>query len=342
VKKGIAGLSVRPQYSSMSRRTFGGILTCLLAAPRVAFGQARPVVRRIGMLISYGDPATSQKDCHGPENLRQLGWIEGRNLHVECRFANGRDEALNALAEELVRANVEVIVTQGSPETLAAIHATKAIPIVFSVGDAVGLGIVKNLARPGGNATGLSCPRPENGAKQQSVGKVQEPTVRRLGVLEQAAHPYFRATREQFERSYRSVGLEPIFVEVAAPSDIDGAIAQLAREHVQVVVLRSSSLVQDYGIEITNAALKYHLPTMAGQPELVREGSGLISYSGVMAEIDRRRSSYVDRILRGAKPGDLPVEQPTQFEMVINLKTAKLLGLAIPQSIMLRADEVIR
>ncbi|MEO8006470.1 MAG: ABC transporter substrate-binding protein [Betaproteobacteria bacterium] len=340
VKTSKGGLALRPQVSLISRRSFGGILVCLVAAPCAAFAQSRPVVRRIGMLASSGDPATA--DCEGDEDLRKLGWLEGRNLHVECRFANGRDEALNALAEELVRANVEVIVTQGSPETLAAMRATKTIPIVFSVGDAVALGIVKSLARPGGNATGLSFAGPEVEAKHLTILKELLPTVRRIGVFEPAAHPYFRSTRDGFERSCRSLGLEPIFVEVAASSDIDGAMAHLARGRVQIVILRSSSFVQHYGMEITNAALKYRLATMAEQSELVREGTGLISYTGVIAEIGRRRWSYVDRILRGAKPGDLPVEQPTQYEMVINLKTAKLLGLVIPQSIMLRADEVIR
>lgn len=342
VKPNLSAQWVCPTELSVSRRTFVGILVAFLGLPRRAFAQARPVVRRIGMLASSGDPVKSQQYCEGGEDLRRLGWIEGRNLHVECRFANGRDEALNALAEELVRANVEVIVTQGSPETLAAIHATREIPIVFSVGDPVALGIVKSLARPGGNATGLSFAGPELEAKELTLLKEVLPTVRRIGVFEPAEHAYFQSTREQFKRSSRSLDLEPIFVEVAAASGIDGAMAQLARERVQAVLLRGSSFVQHFGDEITSAALKYRLPTMAEQPELVREGSALISYSVLLPEIDRRRSSYVDRILRGAKPRDLPIEQPTQFEMVINLKTAGALGITVPQSLLLRADEVIR
>ncbi|MFO1310926.1 MAG: ABC transporter substrate-binding protein [Burkholderiales bacterium] len=294
------------------------------------------------MLASSGDPATSQQYCDGGEGLQRLGWIVGRNLSVECRFANGRVEALNALAQELVRANVEVIVTQGSPETLAAIHATREIPIVFSVGDPVALGIVKSLARPGGNATGLSFAGPEVEAKELTVLKELLPTVRRIGVFEPAEHPYFHATREQFKRSCRSLGLEPVFVEVAAASGVDGAMAQLARERVQAVLLRGSSFVQHFGNEITSAALKYRLPTMAEQSELVRENSGLISYAASLEEIEGRRSSYVDRILHGAKPQDLPIEQPMQFDMVINLKTAKVLGIAVPQSLLLRASEVIQ
>jgi putative tryptophan/tyrosine transport system substrate-binding protein len=342
VKPNLRAHPVHPKDSSMSRRTFIGILVAFLGLPSGAFAQARPVVRRIGILATNGDPATSQQYCGGGEGLQRLGWIVGRNLHVECRFANGRVEALSALAEELVRANVEVIVTQGSPETLAAIHATREVPIVFSVGDPVALGIVKSLARPGGNATGLSFAGPEVEAKELTVLKELLPTVRRIGVFEPAEHAYFQATREQFKRSCRSLDLEPIFVEVAAASGIDGAMAQFARERVQGVLLRGSSFVQHFGDEITSAALKYRLPTMAEQSELVREGRGLISYSASLQEIDGRRSSYVDRILRGARPQDLPIEQPTQFELVINLKTARVLGIAITQSLLLRADEVIQ
>jgi len=332
----------RSHGNAMSRRTFGRILVRLWAAsPHMATAQATSVVRRIGRLESgnFGTPEENREDG---EDLRQLGWVEGRNLHVERRFANGKPAALSGLAEDLVRANVEVIITGGTPATVAAMRATTIIPIVFSAGDPVALGLVRSLARPGGNVTGFSLAGPETEAKQLTVLKELLPTVRHIGVFEPAAHAYFRATREQFERSCLQLALQPVFVEVAAANEIDAAIAQLIRQRAEAVVLRADGFVLDHKAEITSVALKYSVPTMAEQPQLVREASALISYSGLQAEVLRRLASFVDRILRGAKPADLPVEQPTQFELLINLKTAKALGLTIPPTMLVRANEVIR
>jgi putative ABC transport system substrate-binding protein len=315
------------------------LLVGLLFGPGFALSQGTTRVRRIGLLISV-DTDSPSTDATPDEDLRELGWVEGKNLHVERRV--GRLEALNALADELVRAKVEVIVTQGTPETLAAMRATKTVPIVFSVGDPLALGLVKSLAQPGGNATGLSFASPEVETKELEVLKDLIPTIQRVGVFEPAAHPYFQATREQFDRSCRSLGLQPHFVEVATIGEIDAAMAKLAQQRVQIVILRGSSFVQHHAIEITTAALKHGLPTMAEQPDLVRDARALISYSLVLDEINRRRASYVDRILRGARPATLPIEQLTKFELVINLKTARTLGVTVPPSLLLRADEVIR
>jgi len=326
----------------LSRRPFGRILgVFLLGAPSLATAQGAAVVRRIGRLES-GTPETPEEIWKGAEALRELGWVEGQNLHVERRYANNRIESLQTLAEELVRAKVEVIVTGGTPATLAAKRATDKIPVVFRAGDPVLLGLVASLARPGGNVTGLSLAGPEVTAKYLSLLKELLPGLRRIGVLEVSANPYFRAMRGQFEHSCRQLGLEPIFVDIAVAGEIGGAIAQVARQRAQALVLRSDSFVSDHRVEIASAAMKHGLPTIAESPDTMRDSGVLVSYSLTETEAERRTASYVDRILRGARPADLPVEQPTKFELVINLKTARALGLTIPQALLLRADEVIQ
>ena len=268
--------------------------------------------------------------------------MEGQNLHVERRYANGRFDALQPLAEELVRAKVEVIVTGGIAATAAAKRATTTIPIIFrSAGDPVRSGLVASLARPGGNVTGFSLIGPEVAVKYLSLLKELLPGLRRIGVVE-STNPYWRPFRGQFEDACRSLGLEPVFVEFAAASEIGDAIGQLAGQRVQVLVLRADGVVFDHRFELVNAAMRYRLPTMAEQPDIVREAGALVSYSMSEAEELRRAASYIDRVLRGAKPADLPIEQPTKFQLMLNLKTAKTLGLTIPQQVLLRADEVIR
>jgi putative ABC transport system substrate-binding protein len=308
----------------------------------MAAAQGSTAVRRIGIL-GPGVRETAEATGRRDEALRELGWVEGRNLQVERRYANERPEALRDLAEELVRAKVEVIVTWGTPATLAAKRATSTIPIVFeSAGDPVLLGLVANLARPGGNVTGFSLAGPEVNAKRLTVLKELLPALRRIGVLEPSWNPYFRAARAQFEQTCRSLGLEPVFLEVATPGEIAGAMAQLVRQRAQAVVLPADTFLYDHRFEITAAAIKHGLPTMGEQTAVAREAGALASYSTTQAEEDRKGASYVDRILRGAKPADLPVEQATRFELVINLKTARALGLTVPQPLLLRADEVIR
>ena len=332
----------RTQDQSMPRSAHFLVLAAfLVVAAVVTVAQAQTVVRRIGILDT-GAPLTPEEIMEGSEPLRQLGWVEGRNLHVDRRYGNGRVETLQGLAEELVRAKVEVIVTGGTTATLAAKRATTTIPIVFSAGDPVLLGIVASLQRPSGNVTGFSQAKPEIAAKYLSLLKELLPALRRVGVLQYAANPYYRAARRQYEDVCRSLGLEPIFVEISEANEIEHAIAQVAQQGAEALVLRGDSFVSDYRLEISNAARKHYLPTLAEQPDLVRDGSVLVSYSAAGNEEVRRVASYVDRILRGAKPGDLPVEQPTQFELMINLKTAQALGLTIPQSLLVRANEVIR
>jgi ABC-type uncharacterized transport system substrate-binding protein len=327
-----------------TRRRFSVLLVSLLvAAPCIAVAQHQTIVRRIGRLET-GTPYTPEEMWIQAAPLRDLGWIEGQNLHVERRYGNeSLPGELERLAQELVRAKVEVIVTGGTPATLAAMRATSTIPIVFrQAGDPVLTGLVTSLARPGGNVTGFSWQGPEVLAKYLSLVKELLPGVRDIGVLEPSTNAYLRAERTQFENLCRSLGIKPIFVDTAAIGEIDGAIAQLARQHLQALVLRTEDFVIDHQFEIVAAATKYGLPTLAERPAIVREAGALASYFSTPAESDRRAAYFIDRILHGTRPSDLPVEQPTQFELVINLKTARALGITIPPSLLLRADEVIR
>ena len=327
----------------ISRRTFACLLPALaLALPATAVAQrSATVVRRIGVLES-GAPDTPAELESTSRALRDLGWDEGRNLQVERRYANGHAEKLQPLADELVRANVELIVTGGTAATLAAMRATSTIPIVFrAAGDAVRLGIVASLARPGGNVTGYSLASPEVAAKYLVVLKELLPGLRRIGVLENVRNPYFRAARDAYEDACRSLGIQPVFAEISTADDIPDAIGELARRHVDVLVVRGDGLLESRRGDITARASKLRLPVLAEQVEFVAAGA-LISYGPLQSEEDRRRAGFIDRILRGAKPADLPVEQPTQFRLSLNLKTAAALGIAIPPPLLVRADDVVR
>ena len=328
---------------ALSRRSFCWTLAGVFVAPSIAIAQTSKV-RRIGIL----EPGLEIMDTpewrrSQAEPLERLGWVEGQNLQIERRYDNGRPELLQALAEELVRAKVEIIVTSGTPATLAAMHATSTIPIVFrTAGDPVLLGLVASLARPGGNVTGYTEAVSEVTAKYLSMLKELLPRVQRIGVMWEAGNPYIRATRSQFQHVCESLGLVPIIVEIGAADEADGVIAQLVRQRAQALVM-SSGLGWDYDRleEAIRVATKHSLPTMSDDSEIARHGA-LMTYSAPWDEQHRRRAEYIDRILRGAKPADLPVQQPTKFELLINLKTAKALGLTIPKEFLLRADEVIQ
>jgi putative ABC transport system substrate-binding protein len=328
-------------HQPISRRTFSCFLAgFLVAVPRPALTQGSTVVRRIGELIP-SVPATAERLREVDEPLRKLGWVEGQNLRIERRYTTAGVEALNSIAEELVRAKVELLVTGGTPATLAAKRATNTIPIVFwSAGDPVYFGLAASLARPGGNVTGFSIAGPEVAAKSLSLLKDLLPNLQRVGVLESSRNRYF--ARLQFEETCRSLGVAPVFDQIAEASEIEDAIARLAQQHVQVVMVIADFLLYQHRFQIVDAARKHGLPIMSGDPGYVRQAGALVSYSATDAEIWRRRAYFIDRILRGAKPADLPVEQPTRFELVINLKTAHALKLAIPQSLLQRADEVIQ
>jgi putative ABC transport system substrate-binding protein len=326
----------------MDRRTFISTLSCgVVAAPLIVRAQTATTIRRIGFLAP-GPPESAAELQERYAALKELGWIEGRNLLFERRYANGRAELLRPLAEELVRLKVELIVTSGTAATLAAKSATNTTPIVFrTAGDPVRTGLVASLARPGGNVTGYSIFGPEFDAKKIAVLRELLPNVQRVGMLENSTNPYFRATRKELEQACRSFGIQLIFVEVAAASDLANAVAEVARQGGQALFVPPDGLFIENRGEIMRAALKHALPTTVARP-IVRETGALVSYHPTQREEDNRAAAFINRILRGAKPAELPVEQPTQFELVINLKTAKALGITVPQSLLSRADEVIQ
>ncbi len=327
----------------MDRRTFiGAVAAEMIAAPFATSAQTATTVRRIGVLSS-GVRETEADLQAQAEPLRALGWVEGWNLLVERRYANGRYELLRPLAEELVRLKVEIIVTGGTAAPLAAKSATTTIPIVFFVGDPVLTGLVASLSRPGGNITGFSTVGPEIDAKRLALLRELLPGLQRVGVLENSVSPYYRAARKEFEQTCRSVGLQPIFVEVAAAGELENAIAELARRRAQAVFVKGDLLFGDNRVPLIGTALRHALPVFASDSGRdMLEAGALASYAPTNAELDQRYAAFVDRILRGAKPTDLPIEQPTKFELRINLKTAKALGIAVPRTLLNRADEVIQ
>jgi putative ABC transport system substrate-binding protein len=325
----------------MDRRGFiRGVAAGLFAAPLVTGAQTPKSVRRIGVLSYSTRPTPAEmKEAYAP--LRELGWVEGQNLAVERRYANGRVELMQPLAEELVRLKVEIIVTNGTIATVAAKNATTSIPIVMAnSGDPVRAGLVASLARPGGNVTGFALMLPELDSKLLALLHELLPNAQRVGVLVNRTNPVSSVRLKETEHVYASLGLQPIFIDVASPDELENAVAEVARRRGQVLVVVEDSLFLSYKVPIMRAALRYALPVIVEGRELLEAG-GLLSYDVSKSEHDRRVAALLDKILRGAKPADLPIEQPTQFELVINLKTAKALGLTIPQSLLLRADEVI-
>jgi ABC-type uncharacterized transport system substrate-binding protein len=328
----------------MDRRIFLTTVAGLLAAPLAAEGQQAAKVARIGWLATNLTARLHLQEAF-LQGLRDLGYVEGRNLVVESRDAEGKFERLPALAAELVALQVDVIVAGTTPPALAAKRATSTLPTVFiGVADPVTSGLVTSLARPGGNATGLSLLAPE------LVGKCLEqltqavPGVSRVAVLWQPGALGERTDKDMLkgaEGAARALGVRLQFVEARRPENLDRAFSDMTRARAGALTVLSSAMFTNERRRLVDLAAKHRLP--AGYPyrEFVDAG-GLMAYGPNLADLYRRAAAYVDKILRGAKPGDLPVEQPTKFELVINLKTAKAFGLTIPPSLLGRADEVIR
>jgi putative ABC transport system substrate-binding protein len=271
---------------------------------------------------------------------RELGWIEGQNLIVERRYAQGKAELLKSYAEELVRLNVELIVTNGTAATIAAKNATTRIPIVvYSAGDPVLSGLVASLARPGGNITGYSIVARELDAKRLELLQELLPTAQRVAVLIDPTNPYNEIAREDRERVYRSLGMQPIFVGAAAASELENAVSEAARRRAQALIVPVDNLFWSSRVLLMRTALEHRLPTIVGHRDILEAG-GLLSLAIDESEQFQVLAYFVDRILRGAKPADLPVQQPRKLLLSVNLKTAKALGITIPQSLLLRADEV--
>jgi putative tryptophan/tyrosine transport system substrate-binding protein len=335
----------------MKRRTFiyAAVSPVLLfaVALRAQAETAATAVRRIGFVSLTSPPSeTSPSEIYAPSlidpPLRDLGWVEGQNLIIERRYADGKHELLQPFAEELVRLNVEIIVTNGTDAAIAAKSATTRIPIVlFSAGDPVRTALIQSLARPGGNITGVSIMSTELDAKQLQLLRELVPYARRVGVLVDPASPINTNRRDEYELTFRSLGFQPIFVDVSVPNKVEDAVETVARQGGQALFVANDSLFMATRVALMRAALKYALPTMAGNGRYLDAG-GLATYAPNRAEAYRRNAAFVDKILRGANPADLPIEQTTKFELGINLKTAKALRLTIPQSLLLRADRVIQ
>jgi putative ABC transport system substrate-binding protein len=282
----------------------------------------------------------SQRVAAFVQRLRELAWIDGRNLAIEYRWAEGRNERYAEAAAELVRLKVDVIVTVATPATLAAKQATTLIPIVFGAeSDPVGTGLVESLARPGGNVTGLSNQISETGGKKLELLREVVPSLRRLAILANVGNPAVALDMGEAQAAARKLGLEVTTAEIRQAEDIAPAFDAL-KGRADALYVCTDPLVNTYRIRVNTLALAARLPTIHGLREYVEAG-GLMSYGPNVPDLLRRAADYVDKILRGAKPGDIPVEQPTKFDVVINLTTAKALDLKIPESFLLRADEVI-
>jgi putative ABC transport system substrate-binding protein len=314
----------------------------ILVAPLAADAQRPTKVPRVGFL-GASTPALADHLLQAfIRGLRELGYVEGQNIVIERRFADGKLDRLPALAAELVNFKVDVIFAPPTTAALAAKKATSAIPIVFAlVGDPVGTGFVASLARPGGNMTGLSTINVELGAKRLELLKEAFPTVSRVAVLLNPIDPSNVLQLKETQRAAHALGMQLLPIEAQRPEDFDPAFLAMAAGRADALLVMENPINFTHRKLIVDLSNKSRRPAMHALTELVDAG-GLMSYSVSYPDQFRRAATYVDKILKGAKPGDLPVEQPTKFELVINLKTAKALGLTIPPSLLFRADQVIQ
>jgi putative tryptophan/tyrosine transport system substrate-binding protein len=312
----------------------------LALAPLTSEAQQAGKAHRIAFLGSTSPSgyASQMKAFRG--GLRDLGYVEGQNLVIEFRWAQGKYERLPELAAELVRLKPDVLVTHGVPGTLAAKRATNTIPIVIGVvGEAVAIGAVEGLARPGGNVTGSSFFVPELNAKRLEVLKEAFPRLSRVGVLLNRDNAVNMHVLKAMEQTAQALKIQLQSVEARDPADLENAVSTLVKGHASAIAVEDDAMLLAHAERIADLARKYQLPTI-GFVEYARAG-GLMAYGVNFQDLWRRAAGFVDKILRGARPADLPVEQPTKFELVINLKAAKALGLTIPQSVLGRADQVI-
>jgi putative ABC transport system substrate-binding protein len=313
----------------------------LLALGFPAQAQQPKKVPRIGFLITSSPSTISARLEAFRQNLRELGYVEGTNIVIEYRYAEGKLDRLPSLADELVRLKVDVIVTNGSPPTRAAKEATSTIPIVMTQDtDPVGSGHVASLARPGGNITGLSNLAPEISGKRLELLKEIVPKLSRVAVFGTSTQSTAQLLRET-ELAAKAFGVQLQYLDVPDPKDIATAFQAAIKGRAEAVLVLQSGILNSQRKQIVELAVKSRLPAIYYAPEWVEDG-GLMSYSANITDLFRRSVTYVDKILKGAKPSDLPVEQPTKFELVINLKAAKQIGLTIPQSVLYRADKVIK
>jgi putative ABC transport system substrate-binding protein len=315
-----------------------------LAAPLASLGQQQGKVRRIGFLAVRSRPTPSNPEVYYDafvQGMRDLGYVEGKNLVIEWRFADGKFERLPGLASELVLMKLEVIVTHTTPSTEALQRATSTIPIVMtSIADPVSSGFAASLARPGGNITGLSLMIIDLSPKYLELLKLMLPALSRVAVLLNPGTSFEFAVLKSIQAAAQQFGVKILAVEARTLEEIERGFAAMRRERADAVIVLGDSFFIAQRRQITELAARNRLPSMFAYREDVEAG-GLMSYGQNLADFYRRAATYVDKILKGAKPGELPIEQPMKVHLAINRKTAKTLGLSIPQEVLLRVDEVI-
>ena len=327
----------------MDRRAFLAGAAALLAAPRAAEAQQAGKVWRIGVLA--GSPPTTPEAARPWEalmlRLRELGYVEGQNLVVERRWAEGRADRYHELAAEIVALKPDVIIAAFTPSVSAAKRATSTIPIVMAIaGDPAGTGLVASLSRPGGNITGMSLQNsPELAGKRLELLKEAFPGLRRVGLLVNRTLPHRDFIWRDLQRAAVLIGVKLEPFEVRGPEDFSGGLTTKGSEAFEALVVHPDPLAFNHRREIAEFGLKRKMPVAAAYG--FAEAGCLMSFDAHWPDLFRKAATYVDRVLKGAKPGDLPIEQPTEFKVIINLKTAKALGLTIPQSLLQRADQVI-
>src|SRR5262250_3328523 len=328
----------------MNTRVF--VLFCLLITVLMITGLAQAQqttkIPRIGFLSGASSSALAARVQAFRQGLRELGYVEGKSIVVDYRYAEGNADRERALASELVRLKVDVIVTTGPTVTRNAKEATTTIPIVFAQdGDPVASGFVASLARPGGNLTGLSNLSPELSGKRLEFLKEIVPKLSRVAVIGSSIEPNTAQIVKETELAAGALKVKVQYLDVLSSKDIETAFRAATKERADGAVLLGSVVFNSHRMQIVELAVKHRLPATYTRPEFVEEG-GLMTYGPSINDLFRRAATYVDKILKGAKPADLPVEQPTKFELIINLKTAKEMGFTIPQAVLYRADRVIR
>jgi putative tryptophan/tyrosine transport system substrate-binding protein len=326
----------------MNRRRFVAGSLGLLAVPLTAEAQGPGKVPRVGYAMARPASEDQRVLDAARQGLRELGYVEGQNIALEVRWAEGRYERFPALVAELVRLKVDVLVVATTPGALAAKNATRTIPIVMlAAGDPVGSGLVASLARPGGNLTGLSLLNTEVHGKRLELLKDTLPSISRVAVLTNPGNPIHVVFWTETQAVAQTLGLQLLPLKVRTPEDFDNALTAAIQGRAEALLAFDDSLTIGYRARLVQLAAKRRLPAMYGFRDFPDAG-GLLSYGPNLLDQYRRTATFVDKILKGAKPADLPVEQPTKFELVINLKTAKALGLTIPPSVLARADEIIQ
>jgi len=326
----------------MKRREFITLLGGAAATwPLAARAQQSAKLPSIGFMGQTTRSVAGEWTAAFVQRLRELGWIDGHNVAIEYRWGEGRNERFAEIAAEFVRLKVDVIVTSGTSQVLAAKQATSVIPIVFATaGDPVGTGLVTSLARPGGNVTGLSNQMLDLAGKQLELLREVVPNLRRLAIIGNIDNPIIVIEIGDVQAAARMLGLEVVTLEIRRAEDIALAFEALVERRAQALYVSPDALVITNRARIHTLAMGVRLPTMYASRDYVEAG-GLMSYGPNYPNLFRRAAEYVDKILRGAKPGDIPVEQPTKFELVINLTAAKALGLTVPDKLLGIADEVI-